>query len=156
MNKGKEFQELIKDSCMIQNIDCTRLKDAGYRGEETDRRFTVSNICDFILFDGSTLLKLEAKHTTGKSIPLTRLKQLPRLLTASQTCLHNVRQGFILRFDEQVLYAHAEDIDKLIGRLNKKSLNINDIKSVGIEVDYFVPTRKRKPRLNLTKMMKEM
>ena len=153
LNRGKEFEKLIQDSCSLQNIDCTRLKDAGYTGEQTTRRFTITNICDFIIFDGHTLLKLEAKHTQGKNIPLTRLKQLTRLITASQTTLGNVRQGFIMRFDDNIYYIHAEDLDKLVSTTTKKSLNEGEISANGLQVLEYVPKGKRNARIDIKEMM---
>ena len=62
MSKGKKFEALFVKSCAEQGIDTTRLKDAGWQGEKTIRRFTVKNICDFVLFNGQSLYFLELKY----------------------------------------------------------------------------------------------
>jgi hypothetical protein len=152
MNTGKLFEELIKDSCFLQNIACIRLKDAGYTGEQTTRRFTVTNICDFILYDGQKMLLLEAKSSKGKSISISRLKQLVRLADEqNKVFLDNYKAGFIFEFSEhKYYYSSVERLDKIISDTTKKSINMDELE--GIEIELYVPTGKRKARLNLKKM----
>ena len=68
MNNGKKFEKFIEESTLLQDIDITRLKDAGFQGSaQAGKRFTSKNLCDFILFDGSVMCYLEAK-STGTSL----------------------------------------------------------------------------------------
>jgi len=60
---GQSLEGMIKLSADEQDVDCTRLKDAGYMGDNSNvRRFTPTNICDFILFQSPAILYAEAKR----------------------------------------------------------------------------------------------
>ena len=160
-NSGKQFEELFKESCLIQGISCTRLKDAGWQGESTDRRFTVTNICDFICYSGSLnydnerkLYFLELK--TGKDrITFDRLKQSDRL---SKKFLENSKlheTGYIFELDtkgvKKYWFIDTCDLLALQEVIEKKSFNYNDLLDFqyGREIDTYIPTRKRKPRLDM-------
>ncbi len=77
---GKRFEEdfvkSIPDRC-----DITRLKDAGGWSNATNMRFTSSNPCDFIVWNGEEqrnkckMYKFELKSVQGKSLPFTNIKE---------------------------------------------------------------------------------
>ena len=69
MNSGTKFQNHIKESALLQLIDIEKVKDAGFQGVTTKsgQRFTSSNLCDYIAYDGTTICWLEAK-STGTSL----------------------------------------------------------------------------------------
>jgi len=161
MNSGKVFENLIKDSCKLQDIVCIRLKDAGYQGEQTERRFTITNVCDFILFDSEKMLLLEAKSTKGKSIPISRLKQLEKLHNEySKVLCNNYRAGFIFEFclvDVNIyIYVSIDSLDKIISNTAKKSINYKELLEGGKTVHKYIPVRKRKERLNLERLINEI
>ncbi len=150
---GKKFEALIKESCEIQGLSYTRLKDAGWRGEETTRRFTSRNICDCIIFDGKTLLFAEAKHRK-KSVEFKGLTQLPDLLDKdAKTDIKNQLCGFLLCIDDEFFYGAAARIADLAQITGKKSFNLKDAKSYLFSINTFLPLRARVPRLDIRSLM---
>ncbi|CAM0103410.1 hypothetical protein PODOV084v1_p0034 [Vibrio phage 340E47.2] len=160
---GKGFEKLIKESCVLQGVDITRLFDAGsYVGGEqtgTGRRFTTKNICDFILFDEGKIVFVEAKHRkqsiTFESI--TQRKGLQKKYEASsQGKLLDC--GLLVWFGnvEQCWWVHVGALDELQFITGKKSFNAKDCMKLSEEhpalcmlVDQYVPTGKRAMKLDM-------
>lgn len=79
-NEWKRFEEDFIKS-VPKEWEVIRLKDWGGRSNATNTRFTISNDCDFILFTGKSLIKLELKSTKWWTLPLKNIKpnQLKKL-----------------------------------------------------------------------------
>jgi len=151
---GKQFEDLIKDSCEKQGLSYTRLKDAGWMGETTERRFTPTNVCDCIIFDGSTMLFAEAKHRRDR-VEFSGLKQLKDLLNKQGNCpTKNISYGFMFCIKGQFYYCDAMRIAIKQQTMGKKSFNDTDAKEFCIEVPTFIPSRARKERLDIAALMK--
>lgn len=149
---GKIFENLITESCDILGLDCTRLRDAGYRGEETERRFTVKNICDFLIFNGSCLLYLEAKvrKFSIKFDDLTQLESLLKKQGKERATGVNVQTGFLFNFSGRKFFMRAIDVQSLSESIGKKSMNVHDVEKHGVEILGFFPTPKsKKERINI-------
>lgn len=157
MNVGKKFEELIQDSCKVAGVDCTRLKDAGWQGETTQRRFTSKNICDFMLFDGERLAFAEAKTSKGDSITFDRLTQQKELMKKKESArLSNLHYGYLLEFrkSNKYFYISAYSVYRLQQSLDKKSFNVKDLeyyKAYGVVrcINTYLPPRKRNNRLDM-------
>ncbi len=54
------------------------MQDAGGWRKGGNTRFTIHNLCDFVIFSDSRLFLVEAKSHKGKSIPRSDLKQITR------------------------------------------------------------------------------
>lgn len=158
---GKKFEKLIQDSCHLHQVDCVRLKDAGWQGEKTQRRFTVKNICDFILFDGYTLFKVEAKHRKSalRFDDVTQEKALKREFNkvVGYYCSSKIDECLLIYFENkaQCWKLHISMLDELRG-LGKKSFNSDDCEKLSEEhplfcepVELYVPKGKRKHYLNM-------
>lgn len=153
---GKKFEELIKDSCEKQGLSYTRLKDAGWQGEATQRRFTVKNDCDCIIFDGSILLFLEAKHRKDR-VEFDGLKQLGLLLKKEGKCqIPNIRYGFLFCIKGQFFYSDAENVVRAKEVLGKKSFNDKDAQEFCQPLETFLPARARKERLDMASLLQSL
>lgn len=75
-NPGKDFENDIKDSSENRGIFCYRLRDpaASFNQADSNLRFSVRNMCDFMMFNSPTLFLIECKSHKGLSIPFTVLK----------------------------------------------------------------------------------
>jgi hypothetical protein len=171
-NTGKQFEELFKESCLIQGISCTRLKDAGSYvngvNTGTGKKYTTTNPCDFICYSGKPksdeyycdpkIYFLELK--TGKErITFKRLKQTDRLMKKFEENERLHECGYILEIDKKgdktYYYIEVVDISSFQEIIGKKSFNILDLElaeklNMARKIETFVPSGKRKERLYLT------
>lgn len=152
MSTGKDLEALIKESCELQDIDCTRLKDAGWQGEDTKRRFTSKNLCDFIIFDGIRLVYAEVKSSKDR-LDLKRLTQHADLIKKQSQWRKNVHCGYIVQIKDVYAWIPVFDVEEFIKRGEKKSINCDDALRIGYEIMTFTPNRARKPRLDISFMM---
>lgn len=144
-NPGKKFEQNFKNSVEKDKF-IYRLRDTGsyVNGEQTGegRRFTTSNICDFIYFDGTTLMCLELKSVKDNRLPFSNIAKtkekaidkLEKLYKA--TSKENTLGAYVVEFrgcDKTFVIEIATLLDK-IKNTDKKSLNIEDIKEIGIEI----------------------
>lgn len=164
---GKEFEQKIQQASKEQGILAIRLRDAGYQGEATtQRRFTIKNVCDFILFDGLQFVALEAKHRK-KALAfkdITQYKDMRKLEDfiedngmLSATC------GLLVCFGslDAVYWIHLSAIEEPKQDTGKKSFNqkdcekmMDDLQGLIVKVDTVTPPRKRTPRLDMTFMQR--
>lgn len=151
---GKDLEKLLQESCKLQNVDCTRLRDAGWQGETTQRRFTIKNICDFILFDQGAIVYLECKHSKDR-LALSRLTQQDDLVAKLTQGKQNLFAGYLCHIDGENFYisAAAVGIFKIAG---KKSINKTDAARIGQRVAPFTPKGARKPRLDIESLIYEL
>lgn len=154
---GKKFEALIKDSCELQGIDVTRLRDAGFTGVKESKRFTIRNICDFILFDGANMVFIEAK-VRKQSLRFDELKQREmmekKLKTAGPV---GAKVGFLVLFPpDSLFWVPVQNIDSIERAVQKKSFNAKDCESLYAlikKIPMYKPERKRNKRIDMTEVM---
>lgn len=151
---GKALEKLLQESCKLQDIDCTRLRDAGWQGEQTQRRFTVKNICDFIVFGDATLLYVECK-TAKERLALLRLTQQKDLLSKAAGTAQNIFCGYLVWIAGEMVFIRAGAVDQFTST-GKKSINKTDALIIGVKVSEFTPPRARKPRLDIKELIYEL
>ena len=149
---GKDFEKLLQESCELQFVDCTRLRDAGWQGEQTQRRFTIKNICDFILFSDGCIVYTECKHAKDR-LELSRLTQQPDLMKKIGQSTPNLYAGYLLHISGDTYFISATAI---AGYKEKKSINKADAQSLGVSVRHYVPHGKRKERLDIESLIYEL
>lgn len=152
---GKGLENLLQESCKLQGVDCTRLRDAGWQGEQTQRRFTIKNICDFILFDQGAIVYLECKHAKDR-LPLSRLTQQYDLMEKLKQLKPCLFAGYLVHIDDVTVYISAAAVDRFVGDSGKKSINKTEALNIGYKVAYFTPARARKPRLDIESLIHEL
>lgn len=151
---GKGLEKLLQESCKLQKIDCTRLRDAGWQGEATQRRFTVKNICDFILFDQGTIVYLECKHSKDR-LALSRLTQQDDLIAKAAQRKPGLFAGYLCHIGGENFYISAEAVE-IFAIAGKKSISKTDAAMIGQRVVTFTPPRARKPRLDIEALIYEL
>ena len=151
---GKDLEKLLQESCKLQGVDCTRLRDAGWQGEATQRRFTIKNICDFILFDQGAIVYLECKHSKDR-LALSRLTQQEDLMAKLSSSKPGLFAGYLLHICNETVYVSASAVDKFLSN-GKKSINHKDALNIGQKVAPFTPKGARKPRLDIESLIYEL
>jgi len=132
MNPGKAFEadfvSSIPDSCYHYRLRDT---SSSWQGGECSR-FTVSNVCDFIVYTKGCLYMLELKSHKGKSLPLSciRPNQIEGLLQAHYKA---IRAGLVVNFRdiEKTFYISIFDIKAYIDNNNKKSIPLSYLEEKG-------------------------
>lgn len=152
--EGKELEKLLQESCKIQDIDCTRLRDAGWQGEQTQRRFTIKNICDFIVFGDSTLLYIECKAAKDR-LALSRLTQQKDLLSKASSTGQNIFCGYLVWIAGDFVFIRAGAVDRFTSS-GKKSINKAEALGIGLIIKQFTPPRARKSRLDIKELISEL
>lgn len=143
VNSGKMFEEDFIKS-VPEGIFHYRLRDSAgtWQGGE-NTRFTPSNICDFIIFDGSKLYLLELKSHKGKSIPISciRPKQIEGLLQAYRK---GVKAGYILNFRdiEETYFFNANSMNSFLKSETRKSIPVATVREYG----ELIPQEKKRTR----------
>ena len=124
-----DFVNSIPESCYHY-----RLRDtfSSWQGGECSR-FTVSNVCDFIVYTKGCLYMLELKSHKGKSLPLSciRPNQIEGLLQAHYK---NIRAGLVvnLRDIEKTFYVPINEIKDYMGKYPaKKSIPLDYLEEKG-------------------------
>lgn len=126
MNFGKAFESDWKSS-VPDHMLILRQKDAAAWGNSTNVRFTISNICDYILFTGHRLFMLELKTFKGKSFSIgnVRLNQTKGLTDCSTKL--NVKAGFVLNFRdcERTFFLSIQEFNQFVAGGTRKSIPIS-------------------------------
>lgn len=152
---GKKFEQLFQDSCKLQEISASRLKDVGFQGNsQQGMRFSSSNICDFICYHGGKYeWFLELK--SGKDrITFDRLKQTDRLNKKQDSSIH-VRTAYLFEIckgdDKNYFLLSSKLVAEFQEFTSKKSFNLDDLVNFEYarKIPTYIPDRKRKARLNL-------
>ena len=151
MSTGKKFEDNVKQACVEQDIDYTRLKDAGWQGEKTQRRFTSKNICDCILFKDGVILYCEIKHRKG-ALRFDEITQLDELEKKWKP-ISGVFSGVLAMLKGKIFYINTNNIIAMRNRIGKKSFNSSDAADFGVQVEMITPKGKRKPRPNMVQIM---
>ncbi len=149
---GKALEKLLQESCELQFVDCTRLRDAGWQGEQTQRRFTIKNICDFILFSDDCIVYTECKHAKDR-LELSRLTQQDDLMKKINQSTPNLYAGYLCHIGSETFFISAVTIRNYA---DKKSINRADAERIGFKVRHYVPHGKRKWRLDIESLIYEL
>ena len=151
MNTGKKFEAAIKNACIEQVVDFTRLKDAGWTGEQTARRFTSKNICDCILIHGRLALFAEIKHRKGalRFDEITQLEDLKKKWKPDEF----IFSGVICMLKGKISFVPTPVIEKMQSELGKKSFNSDDADFFGEEIAMIRPKGKRNLRPVISELM---
>ena len=133
VNYGKHFEnDFIKS--IPSHCFTYRFKDAGGWSNATNLRFTSSNICDFMVFDGEYLHLLELKSVKGKSFSFNNLgSHLKEMVQADN--FGKVKALYIINFREEnkTFIVDAETMQNLVNG-TKKSVNIKELESMKMEL----------------------
>ena len=164
INQGKRFEKNIKDSCEKQGILWERFLDNGKFGfneNETGTsmtRFSSENPCDGFFFLKGHLTYCECKTATtssmsfnqpptiqpkGKAKPSIKAHQVKALL--DRASYPGVSAGLLVEFSDRqtktklieggCFYINIHKFVKLAMGCNKKSMNVDDARAIGIKVD---------------------
>lgn len=156
INNGKKFEKNFKESCKKSNILYERFVDSNKFGNNGVSRFTPENPCDGFIFHNNKLIYIELKSTTTGSLsynvpPNIKIKgkqfdikphQIQSLLERAE--YSNVHCGLIVDFADRqtktkiikggTYYIGVNDFFNYTFESGKHSLNIDDAKSIGIEI----------------------
>lgn len=138
MNTGKRFESDFKAS-VPENVWYYRFRDgtANYSGGTNENvRFQQSNIADCMIFGYGKLFICELKSHKGKSIPFNciRENQIEQMQKAER--FDGIIPLLIIHFaDCEKSYAVGiNEFCNLMDESTKKSANIAEIESIGIEI----------------------
>ncbi len=135
MNSGKRFEQNFRKSIPKDTL-YYRLKDNPSTWGSDKLRFTTSNICDCIVYDGNYLLLLELKSTKGASLSFGNIRnsQLKGLTEYGE--YPNVVAGFIINFSdkEECFFLEISKLVNFIESTTRKSIPIEYVKEKGIKI----------------------
>ena len=134
---GKRFEENFQKSCKEQGIFCYRLKDSGSSFQKADNlRFTSSNMCDYITFNGSLLLNIELKCHKGKSLPFDCIREKQNTMLIESSKYKNVVCGLLVNFSdvEECYFLNIIDYNVFLENTDRKSIPLDYFKQKGINV----------------------
>mgnify|MGYP003432732886 FL=1 len=137
MNVGKRFEADIKAS-IPENILFYRFKDspASFNSfnQDSNIRFTTSNVCDCLIFKTPMLFFIELKTTQGKSYSLndSANKQLERFRKLGDHA--DAIKAFIINFREyeKTYFITTKDLEEFLKRTGKKSIRIDECHEIGV------------------------
>ena len=132
-NEGKKFEEDFKKS-VPDDVYFLRLQDAGGWSNADNTRFTVSNICDAIMYKVPFLHMIELKSHKGKSIPFSCIREKQLLKLAEADNYNGVAAWFIFNFrDAESTYAvRATKLIDFMSNTDRKSIPIDFCAKKGI------------------------
>ena len=156
MNSGKRFEQNFKNS-IPKDIFLYRFKDGSRAwGGNEKVRFQATNICDYLMFDGSYLYLLEMKSTKAKSLPLANIKehQINDLVKANKYA--NVVCGFLIEFSKvnEVYFLEIDKFQEFMKTTERKSIPIDYCSDKGIKIE--VTKLKTNSRYNVEKMIDDI
>lgn len=146
-NSGKQLEELVKQSAQEQDWDITRFRDAGYRGGQTDRSFTIRNICDYVMFKAPHIFYMECKAVKSGSLAFKRLTQHKDLMKKHGEGNKNVHAGYLLSIENVFYYVPVFEMNQLM--INLSSASVNKHHLVAFKIGTVLPPRKKKHRIDL-------
>lgn len=146
-NSGKILEGLVKQSATEQGWDITRFRDAGYRGGQTDRNFTIRNICDYVMFKAGHLFYMECKAVKSGSLAFKRLTQHKDLMKKHSEGIKNVHAGYLLSIEGMFYYVPVFEMDRLMINLTAASVNKHHL--ADFKMGTVLPPRKKKERIDL-------
>lgn len=122
-SRGKEFETFVKrDLEKVEGVVIIRLYDpvGGY--------VNVKNLCDFILYRKPNMFCLECKSIKGNTLSYDNISQYDDLVKHSG--YDGVESGVLIWYIEhkEVYWVNAEYMRTQREKLNKKSINIKDLR----------------------------
>ena len=131
---GKEFEEDFVGS-LPSWVFHLRLKDTAGWSRDESTRFSSKNLCDFIFFDGTTLLLAELKTTDRPSVSEDKLGQAKDMAKVRK---HNVVPVFIIQFKKlaETYAITAYDVMEVLK--TRKSVPVDFCREHGIRVPQFM------------------
>lgn len=152
MNIGKAFERDFSTSTP-KDVLLYRIPDQAQSFGGGNLRFSAKSPFDFLMWNPKykTLYALELKTVKGKSISFEREKEDNGVIHKHQIDSLNkwfeyggIICGFIIEFREieKTIFISINEFNKLSGFLNKKSFNINDLKTNDIK--YFIINQNKK------------
>ena len=169
VNHGKIFEKFVEKSCLYQDVDYTRLRDAGYQGSEhnvKNKRFTIRNICDCILIWRGVTIFAEVKRD-GKSRAFKNISQKRHLnahnewekekgLDKKWKPAAGIIAGVIIEIDGQYFFLSIPVLDDMELNIGKKSFNALDARQYGIAISTIVHPRKKTASLDMANLFKDV
>lgn len=136
MNSGKRFEQCFRKS-VPSHVFYYRLKDSSNKWSNGNTRFTPTNVCDAIMYDGHILYLLELKSTKEKSLPFKNIRnhQISDLLSFSH--FKNVICGFIIEFNvcNACYFIEINQFNEFKSKSNRMSLPITFCENRGIKIN---------------------
>ena len=136
-NKGKLFEENFKKS-VPDNILYYRFKDNTSNWQHNNLvRFTQSNICDCMLYDGDILVFAELKNHKGKSIPFSCIRENQLKELSMFQYYKNTKCVVIINFEdlEECYCLFIADLVDFIRTSDRKSIPIEYCREKGIKIE---------------------
>ena len=140
-NPGKIFEDDFKAS-VPKDVYFVRLHDSsiGFDIEHSTQRFALKSPYDAILCYQGQMYALELKSNQGTSLsfdgntPKIKRKQIENLVAAKQK--GGAIAGIVINFRtyEETYFIDAEVFYAFMNSVEKKSVNINDVRSMGIRI----------------------
>lgn len=144
MNKGKIFENDLKDSAKEQELFILRIHDTSLSWiKEKQAAFTPKNPCDFLIYRKPYLFFIEAKSTKSVSMgfeidPLAgdnAMIKAHQIKSLTEMCkIDGIFCGLVLNFrDEENLdnnityYLPIENFNEFVNETTKKSINKLDV-----------------------------
>ena len=140
-NEGKKFEEDFFNS-LSNDFFKYRLRDAGGWSDATNTRFTPSNLCDLIYFNGATLYLMELKSVKGKSMPFSNIGNIKKLYKmVEEASKKDTIPCYIINFREveRTFYIQANVLKEFYETCGKKSINVEDC----LEIADLIPQSKK-------------
>lgn len=140
-NEGKKFEEDFFKS-LNNDFFKYRLRDGGGWSNATNTRFTPSNLCDLIYFDGTILHLLELKSVKEKSMPFDNIGNIKKLYKMAEESNKSFTfSEYIINFRilEETYKIQAKELLNFYENCGKKSINSEDCKKIGI----LIPQKKK-------------
>lgn len=138
MNKGKNFEQNFRKS-IPEDIFYYRLKDtaSSYYGGNDNLRFSQTNMCDSIMFDGNYLYLLELKNHKGKSLPFSCIRENQIKELALNSLFKNIKSCIIINFEEleECYCLFIDDIEHFIRQGDRKSIPVDYCRENGLKIE---------------------
>lgn len=140
MNSGKEFEgQWRKNAKKVDGLFFMRLKDSPSSfGTNSKLRFTLDNICDFLMFKSHKLFLLELKNCREASLAFTRLRdnQTQGLLEAKKIS-PNIVAGIVCNFERaaETYFLDIEIANDFIQSGTRKSIPISFFRENGVLIN---------------------
>lgn len=130
VNRGKEFEQQVREAFeRVPDTAVLRLIDpqAGYSG--------VSNICDFVMYNHSTIYFIECKCHYGNTLPFNCITQNQWSGLRKMAKIPGVVAGYFVWFiDHDLTVFVSSDTMYSLMCEGKRSLSVNDARIVGVQI----------------------
>ena len=137
MKKGGQFENNFKKS-VPDDILYYRFKDNTSNWQHNNLvRFTQSNICDCMLFDGDILVFAELKNHKGKSIPFSCIRKNQIKELSMYQYYKNTKCVVIINFEdlEECYCLFIADLSHFIRTADRMSVPVEICREIGIKIE---------------------